>query len=272
MKKNFLLALAVYAQVNLAFSQENNKAQISLTAGPAFPTGQFANTNLSDEASGFAKPGEAISLSLVQPISKDWALVASLADQRNPVNTKAFESGFSNLTFFPGIYSITGPNDPPPQLNYVKYPNWKFEHRSWQYATLQAGIQRRFFPGNKKKVCLAANVTIGALYVTSPQLKGSSTTDTATATITQSKSSAVGLIYSLGIGMNYFLNKRVFLTSNLNYTGTDKVTFKDMRSTLTTTHGAYSTFDYSVQQSMQTVNGKQSLGSMSLLVGVGFTL
>jgi hypothetical protein len=182
MKKRALLFLSMLVQMVLVFSQTNNKGQISLTIGPAFPTGHFANTNLSNEASGFGIPGEAISLFLAQPFSKDWAFLVSLAGKRNPINTKAFESGFSNLTFSPGIYFGTGPNDPPPQLNYVKYPNWKFEHKSWQYAALQAGIQRRFFIGKQNKVLLTANATEGALGVTSPQLKGSSITDTATAT------------------------------------------------------------------------------------------
>jgi hypothetical protein len=72
--------------------------------------------------------------------------------------------------------------------------------------------------------------------------------------------------------MNYFLNKKVFLICNVNYAGTNKVTFKNIRSILTTSHGTFGTFDYTIQQSMQRGSEKQSLGSISLGLGVGVIL
>ena len=262
---------AILFHTTLAFSQTKHTGYISLMAGPAFPSGHFANTNLFDQASGFAKAGEAISLSYTKHVSTDWGLSIGLAAQRNPINTGAFESSFSKAKIYQGFSFGSNPNNPP-QVDYVIYRNWNFETKSWLYAALQRGIKREFSLNNQRTALLVTNANVGVLYVTSPQLKGSSITDTATAIITQNKSSGFGLIYSLGVGMNYYLNKTIFLTSTLNYTGTNNVSFNDVKSTLLITKGMVGSANYSVQQSTVTANGKQALSSINLLVGIGFVL
>ena len=207
MIKLSLLTFTILIQTTLTFSQIH-EGHLSLMVGPALPIGHFANTNLSDESSGFAKIGETISLSYTKPISKDWAFLINLAGQRNPINTKAFENNFSNAKIYQSVYFGSEPNNQPPQANYTVYPNWKFENKSWLYAALQVGTKRQFCLTKQKQTWLTTNANIGVVYATSPQLKGNSITDTAIAIITQSKSAGFGLIYSFGFGLNYYLNKR----------------------------------------------------------------
>jgi hypothetical protein len=272
MKNLSLLTFAVLMQTTLTFSQTSNKANVSIMVGPAFPTGHFANTNLYDRSSGFAKVGEAISLSYTKPISGDWAFLINVTGQRNPINTNAFESNFSKAKFYQGVYFSSDLNNPPPQTNYTIYPNWKFENRSWLCAALQVGTKGQFSLNKQNKTWLTTNAVLGVLYVASPQLKGVSITDTATALITQSKNSGLGLIYSFGFGLNHYLNKKIFFTSTLNYVGTNKVTFKNVRTTFTATKGAPGSPNSSVQQSITTANGKQTLSSINLLIGFGIIL
>ncbi|MEO6721221.1 MAG: hypothetical protein ABIN67_12700 [Ferruginibacter sp.] len=272
-KKLSLLTFVCLIQATLTFSQIKNKGNISLMVGPAFPTGQFAGTNLFDESSGFAKTGTAISLSYTtKPLLNNWAFLINLAAQKNPINTNAFESTLSKAKIYQGFYFGTGTNNPPPQENYSVYPNWKFENKSWLYASLQVGTKGQFSIDKQNKTWLTTNVTVGVLYLKSPQLKGSSITDTASAFISQSKSSGYGLIYSFGVGMNYYLNRTIFLTSTLNYIGTSKVTFKNVEGTLTTTKGTPGSSSYSIQQSTTTANGQQAVSSINLLIGIGIVL
>lgn len=271
MKNKLLVTLAFFFQTTIIFSQVSSKGNISITIGPTFPTGQFVNTNLYDESSGFAIIGESISLSYAKPISKKFAFLINLSGQRNPINTYGFENAFSNAKFFQGVYFGTEPNNPP-QTNFTIYPNWKFEKKSWLYTALQIGGKGQFPLNAQNNIQLITNLTIGALYATSPDLKGNSITDTASAHITQSKSSGFGLIYTLGCGLNYHLNKRMFLISTVNYTGSNNVTFKNIKSTLTTTKGTYGTPEYTIQQSQMTANGKQKFNSINLLFGIGISL
>ncbi len=272
MKKLLLLIFVAFIHSTFIFSQVRDKATISLKAGPAFSTGHFASTNLYDESSGFAKTGETISLFYAKPIAKKIAFLINASGQRNPINRGAFEASFSKAKIYQGFYFGSDPNNPPPQTSYEIYPNWTFEKSSWLYAALQLGAEGRFPLNEQKNIQLIINVTVGSLYATSPGLKGNSITDTSSATLTQSKGSAFGLIYSIACGLNYHLNKRYFITSALNYTGTNEVTFKNVKTVLTTTKGNFGTPGYSVQQSTTTANGKQAITSINLLIGFGISL
>ena len=271
MKKISLLIFIALFQTTFIFSQINNRSNFSFTVGPAIPIGHFANTNLYDGTSGFAKTGEAISFSYDRPIAKKLSFLINLSGQRNPINKSAFESSFSKAKIYQGFTFGSDPNNPPIQTNAAIYPNWKFEKSSWLYAALQLGGKAQFPLNEQKNIHFIANATIGALYAKSPDLKGSSTTDTATANITQSSRTGFGLIYSLGGGIQYQVNQRVFLTTTLNYTGTNNITIKNIKSTLTTTKGAIGASGSSVQQSTTTANGKQSISSLNCLIGFGIS-
>ena len=272
MKKILLFLFAFVIQATSSFSQVNNSGSVALIIGPAFPTGPFGNTNLYDKSSGFAKTGENISLEYAKAFSKHWSILINLAGERNPINTQAFENSFSKAKIYQGIYSGSDLNNPPLQNNYKIYPNWKFDHKSWLYGTLQVGAKGQFSVDKQNKTWLTSQVSIGVLYAASPQLKGSSVTDTASAIITQSKRTGFGMSYSFGGGIKYYCSKKLFFTTILKYTGSNKVTFKDVKTSIITTHGTYGSPDYFSSQSINTTNGKQTFSSISLLLGFGIIL
>ena len=271
--RNLLLFLfAFIIPVTTSFSQTNNKGSVALLIGPAFPTGHFSNQNLYDESSGFAKTGETISLEYTRDFSKHWAILINLTGQRNPINTQAFESSFSKAKISQGLYFGSESNNSPLQNNYNIYPNWKFDNNSWQYGTLQVGVKSQFPLDKQNKIWLTNEALICVLYASSPQLKGRSIRDTASAIISQSKSTGIGMSYSIGGGIKYYLNKKLFFTLMLKYTGSNKVTFNDIKTTLTTTKGKYGSSDYSISQSITTTNGEQTFNSINLLIGIGINL
>lgn len=271
MKKIILVTCFFLLKGSFIYSQINNKTNFSIVIGPSLPVGSFAKTDLFDESAGFAKIGESVSLAFDKPFAKKISFLLNLSGQRNPINQTAFESTLSTAKIYQGFYFGSDPNNPPPQTNYTIYPDWQFEKSAWLYAALQAGGKVHFTLNRQKNIEFFVNATAGALYASSPSLKGYSITDTATAYLTQSKKQGFGFIFSVGSGLHYKLNDRYFLCSTLNYTGTNKVRFKNVTSTLTTTKGTYGTFDYSVQQSTTTANGQQNMGAINLLIGVGIS-
>ena len=259
--------------VSSVFSQAaKERGNISITVGAAMPVGQFASTALLDSKSGFAKTGESLSLSYSRPIAKTTSLIVHIQAQRNPINKNAFENSFSQLKIYQGFYAGSGQNNPPPQTSYKIYPGWKFEKKSWLYRALLLGAQKQFKPNSYDKINLFAKIMAGAMYAQSPELNGKSFSDTATANFQQSKSSAFGFVYSFGGGFNYTLTKTVFLTSALAYFGSNKIVFKDVKTTFTTTKGTFGSPEYSVQQSATTGNGKQAISSVNVAAGIGFKL
>lgn len=256
----------------MTVAQEPKKSEISFSAGPAFAIGKFAKTNLFDNSSGFAKAGETIAASYLHPLSDNWKLVVQLSGQRNPINTTAFENAFSKAKIYQGFSLGSDPANPPSQTNYTVYPNWHFDKKSWLLGSLQIGALRQFSSFAQRKLSPAIKATIGAVYTSSPLLKGSSMTDTAIAVIEQSKSSGIGIIYTIGGVVKYSLTKKVFLFTTLDYCSTSKLKFKNIRSTLTTTKGSNGSPDYSVQQTVTNTNGQQTIGSINLMAGISLVL
>ena len=272
MKKMLLVFFLYSIQVSFVFSQAiKNRGSISLLVGAAFPVGKFSGTDLYDKSSGFANTGESVYASYSKLLSKNWGISVDILAQRNPLNTGAFENKFSQLKIYQGFSLGSDPNNPPPAA-YSIYPNWKFEKKAWLYGAFFVGVNGRFAIGDSKKIDLVLKAMPGIVYAKSPELKGSSFTDTATAVIIQSKSSGFGFIYSISGGLNYHLTRSLFLSSDVKYVGTNQITFKDIKATLTTTKGSYNSQGYSIQQSVTTVDSKQIISSINLSVGVGIKL
>jgi hypothetical protein len=274
MKKTLLLFSLAAFQITFVFSQRiKDKGCISISVGPALPAGKFSSKDLNDKLSGFTKMGESVSISYSKLLSKNWGIAIDVRGQRNPLNTTALQNSLSSSTIYQGIpVAGSGLNFPPPQFTQVVYPNWQFEKQAWLYGALLLGPTAQFTVDQSKKITLITNAMIGAVYAKSPVIKGSSITDTATARIEQSKSSAFGFIYSFSGGINYSLNKKIFLSAALTYAGTNQITFKDVTSSLFTTKGNFTSASFSAQQSTTTADGKQPISSINLLLGIGIKL
>lgn len=272
MNKILLFVFFSLLHVGLLFSQTTkDNGCLSLSVGPAVAVGKFAAKDLDKSSSGFAKTGESVSLSYSKILSKHWGFSVDIHGQRNPLNTNALESSFSQAKISQGVVFGTGTN-PPPQSDYAIYANWKFEKKPWLFGALLAGLNGQSALDKPVKMNLVTKVMLGAVYATSPGLSGSSMTDMATANISQNKSSGFGFIYSVSGGLNYYVSNAIFLSSSLVYIGTNQLTFKDVKQILTTTKGTAGSPEYSVQQSTNTGNSKQMISSVNLSLGIGIKL
>ena len=129
------------------------------------------------------------------------------------------------------------------------------------------------FPLSKKgRFSFIPKAMMGMIHVSAPKISGSSITDTASAYVEQSGAKAFGFTYSLSGGLKYNCGKTVFFLMNLAYMGTNKIRFKDITASITTTKGVFGSPDYSVQQTGVAGEGRQTIGAVNLLIGIGLRL
>lgn len=272
MKKNLLTLLFILSQSSSILAQHNNKSEISISLGPAFATGKFAKTDLLDNSSGFAKTGMGISIQYLTPVSKKWKLLIALSGQQNRINTAAFETAFSSGEFYPGIYVSSSINNPPPPSNYIVYPNWHFEKKSWRFGSLQAGLARQFAGAKQSRLSPVLKAAIGLVYASSPLLRGSSLTDATMAIAEQSKETGLGFIGTIGGGIYYSVAPKVALHTSIEFSGTGSIRFKSIESKFTATKGVAGSPGYTISQSMITADGRQNISSVRAALGISFIL
>mgnify|MGYP000928683398 CR=1 FL=1 len=272
MNKFFFFVFVFFLNTPMTKVLGQKHGDVSLSFGPAFTVGKFASTDLSNNASGFANLGTSLSLSYFYPLSKNWKFIVNASGQRNPINTNAFETIFSTAKIYQGFTIGSDPFNPPSQTNYAIYPNWHFDKKSWLMGAFQIGVFKQFIISGQNKISPTIRTTIGAAFVSSPLLKGSCVTDTASAYIEQSKSSGLGLIFSIGGGIKYSMTKRIALLTNMEYCRTSDIQLKDIKTTLTTTNGIAGSANYAIQQTSSTKNGDQIISSLNLSFGISIAL
>ena len=248
--KKILLVFMCVASVSSVFSQVKNGNTFSFSVGPAFPIGQFGSKDFLSETSGLAKPGGAVSINYTKFVSANFGITICAQGQHNPMDVAVLEEEFGN--------SITD------------FPVWSFDKRSWLYGALLLGGSGQFAMDKKNKFTLITKAMAGIAFAKSPGMAGKSATAAGLASVEQNKKTATGFTYCVGAGINYSINKSVFLTSSLTYNGTNKMTFKDVQTIVTSVEGTPGSPDYAAQQYMTTVNGMQTISSVNLLFGIGF--
>lgn len=269
--RNVLSVLIGLLFVVSSFSQKSNK-YFSIVTGASFPIRDFGNDDITDEKAGVAKLGQAGSISYTQLTGKKLGFAITIQGQRSPIDTRSAEKKFSELNFNQGILSVgTDPNQPPPPSPPVKYPNWKFQKRSWLSGALLLGGYGEFTSLGSGDFSFLTKAMLGPVYAEAPQIRGSSTTDTATAVYEQTGSSAFGLAYLVSGGIKLHVNKRLYFLTSLEYMGTNKMTFDDIEATLTTTKGTPGG-GFTISQSKVTGSGKQTISTINLVVGIAIGL
>ena len=258
----FLIILNSYSQ------KENSKSDISISFGPSFPLGAFANKDIYSNTSGVAKIGEAVNISYTYLVDKHFGIAASLLGQRNTINTKSFEDAFSIHKFYDAFYTGTIA-DPPGNPSYSTYPNWHFDQKSWKSASLMVGGYCEFPLQPSGKISFTGKVMAGVVYAKSPGLYGSSITDTAKATITQSSNHAYGFEWLVSGGIKYPLTKKISLRSSVDYAGTNNISFHNIKTTFFTVHN-YSTAMAYASENYSEGGGKQNMSTVHLNFGIGF--
>lgn len=255
-----------------SFSQKNyDRKLLSIVTGGSLPIGNFGNDDITDDKAGVAKLGQAGGISYTQLTGKKIGFAVAIQGQRNPFNTKSAEKKFSELNLAQGFFTGGNPNQPPPTLPEVKYPNWEFEKRSWLTGALLMGGYGEFAPGVSKGFSFTTKAMLGPVYAESPAIKGSSVTDTATAVYEQTSSSSFGLAWLLSGGIKVNINRRLCFVTSLEYMGTNKLTFDDIEATLTTTKGTPGP-GFTISQSKATGSAKQTISTINLVAGIAIRL
>jgi hypothetical protein len=269
MARKYSLAVILTLSMVTSYSQlKKGKQLVDFSFGPSFPVGAYAGTDLPSNSSGFATTGQFVKISYANLQGKQIGISAAIHAQRNPINTASIEESFSKVKIAQGPYFFSAPNQPPAQGPYAVYPDWRSEKSSWLFASLLVGGFGEFRRGQTGKAAFTTRMLVGVVYAASPRLSGTSTTDTASAMIEQSRGSAFGLAYSLAGGIRVYVARKVYLLTGLEYFGSSKLVFKDIKSKV----GARKDLPglpVQIQQAFTTKDVKQRIASVNLNLGIG---
>jgi len=268
MRKKLLITTLLLPIFIVTYSQQ--KSSLTVSAGAAFPVGSFGDKEIKSSSSGFAKTGPALNISFLHLLNKNWGLSVTAYGQRNAYDTKALADAFASHKFYNQFVIGTSFPFPVPNPGYYQYPNWKFNSDEWWIASVMAGGYAEFPSSFSPDILFTAKLQAGALYAQSPETKGTSETDTVIVTFYQTSSHGTGFAYSLGAGVKYNLNKKLFLTANLDFVGTNEFLFKDITSTSTTVKYPGNLGSGSISQAVTTGDAKQRVHSINFFIGLGF--
>src|ERR1700689_1901391 len=117
MKSPLFIITTICLSAFNCFSQQ--AGSISLTIGPAFPVGEFANSNPYSSTSGLASLGALADLSYTHRTrNSDFGFIATLRARANPIDTKATLGPFEQQ--YPGY-------------------NWSVTKKPWEAAAAMVG-------------------------------------------------------------------------------------------------------------------------------------
>lgn len=270
MRKRLLFLTVLILSISQGYTQAfKNNSYLDFTIGPSFPIGAYGQKDVSNNSSGVAKTGEFLKISYVHLLNKNFGLSVGIHAQRNPLDTKAFQTSMSNQTFHEGVIltSTSSPTPTPAQFPSYKYGNWKFDKNAWLFGSLSVGGYAQVSPKQSKNLVITAKAMLGAIYATAPKINGESTADTAMAQIKQSSGSAFGLTYSILSGLKFKLTNKIHLLTQVEYFGTSRLLFKDIHTSFTAVHysnGAPTSWS----NGKSIVSGKQRIASMNLNFGI----
>lgn len=251
--------------------QVKNNNFLDFTFGASFPVGKYAKRDITNDASGFAKTGELLTFSYLHLINKNFGLSAAIRGQRNPLNTKAFETSLSQANFYETPFPGSTPNPNPTQYPSQKYGNWNLDNNSWLLGSLLIGGHGQVSPQPSNKCLLTMRAMFGLAYAKAPEINGKSNSDTAMAQIKQSSSAAFGVAYSISGGLKFGLSNKIYLLAQAEYFGTSKISFKEIETTFTSVHYSNGA-PTSASTHTATLTGRQKIASVNISFGVAVSL
>ena len=275
MKNRILIATALlFIFISVSAQHSTGNGSFELTIGASLPFSKYASGETKVHNKGYAKIGEAINLSYFHPTKNKVGLLVMFLGQRNPLNTKALENKYSNssynsLTSFFGAGTYPFPNPPPPMPE-VYYKNWAFNKDAWYSASLLVGAYTGLPISKEEKLSMTLKAGIGAAYVSSPEYRGVTHTDTSVVSILQQSNHAFGFAYSISPGLLYAFKPGTSISFHVNYFGTAAMNFDKMK-----TSGRIETeggITGSVSTWMFTSDVEQSVQTINLAIGIRFDL
>jgi len=275
MKNKILAATALlFIFISVSAQHGTGNGSLELTIGASIPIFKYASGETKVHSEGYAKIGEAINLSYFHPTKNKVGLLVMFLGQRNPLNTTALENKYSNssyhswITFFStGTYPF--PNPPPP-VPEVYYKNWEFNKDAWYSASLLVGAYTGLPISKEGRLSMTLKAGIGAAYVSSPEYRGITRTDTSVVSILQENNHAFGFAYSVSPGLLYAIKPGTSITFHLNYFGTAAMNFNKMKTSgrMDTDGGVTGT----ISTWMYTSDVEQSVQTINLAIGIRFNL
>lgn len=269
-KKLFLNLIGVCPLI-AAYSQvDHSKNCLSISTGSSIPIGNFGSTSTSNKYAGYAKIGEAVNLTIAHKLKRKIALVGTLYGQRNALNTALLAKQYEKVAI-PFYYNGNGPN---------YYPNWSFDKKSWYIGSLLLGLNTELLNTQGGKLSVTAKALAGLAYVQLPELNGNSKTDTSFLVIKQSSATTFAMAYQLGIGINYKCSNKWMLLANMEYFGTNTITFKNITEFIAATSGGLTVPGYySLSNSRMPLQAlshtgyiRQPIGTINVCVGISLRL
>ena len=275
MKRRLLFLIPAFLALgSFIYSQPvKNKDQLSFSIGSSFPVGQYANKNINSNKAGIASVGGAVNFSYTHMSKKKISIVASLIGQINPLRRYSMEESFSERKFVWPIlvvWSGSGPPPFPPQSS-VTYSNWKFKNSTWKLGTLLLGGYKEF-KTRSPNIAFTSKLQAGLVFVSSPEVDGSSITDTTNIHVTQTNASAFGFSYLVSGGLKIKLNAKINFLTSVEYFGTNNITFKNIVASLLAIKSTSNPANNTAFQNTTTANAKQRITSVNLFAGFGLRL
>lgn len=262
----YLLAIAILPATQSYCQTTSFKSNLSISAGPSLPLGNFPKTDLLNNEAGFANIGQNIGIAYSYKLNKHLGLVGRIYGQRNGLNTGAMSDAYSHAGFFAAYGSIR------------KYPNWEVEKSPWLTGSVMVGLSEEIAVSQSGKVSMIVIALTGLTYVQSPKIDANSKSDTSYTELKRDKSHAIGQSFLLGGGLKYAIGKRTSIILNAEYAGTSKVSFEDVHEIVVASDGGliipgfYSIKNaYSVIGTEYNGSFKQRVSALNINLGFSFS-
>jgi hypothetical protein len=188
-----ILSISIYS-----FAQKNRNS-VSLSVGPSFPIAHFGSTEVYHLTNGFAKTGKNINICFEHKINNTFALSALFYTQTNPVNSREFAK---NIVWW----------------NDYSSSNYQFDKSKWSFTGLLVGGANEFnLSKHKERLFLNIKSLVGFAYGTGPKFNIINTSARVNSIESVSSNSKFGPSFLFSGGLKYNLNKKFFVTTNLQY-------------------------------------------------------
>lgn len=195
MKKHLLIIIIVFSFSGKTMAQEKRSSFLTLTTGPSFPTGDFANKDLSNEA-GQANTGAFLDLSYGYKLSEYAGLITGLRGRINGVDFSAFSlpSGTQSRA--------------------------SIESTVWKSAAFTLGLFQQLPLNNSKRFLFEMKGLAGVQRISSPEIEAYvSIPGMGSGSNKQESYTATSFVYLFGTALTYNFNSSIGLKFSLDYTG-----------------------------------------------------
>lgn len=208
MKEKLLLSLLFLAYFSVSAQEFNKQSTITLSGGPSFPVGAFANTDLYDNSAGLATVGGFANISYSYQFSKFFGTVAAVGGRIHGVDKNAL----GNYILPTGSGATFG-----------------IEASNWQFFSVMGGIFQTVPITSNEKLTFEIKEMIGVQFSSSPEIKTTGfIPGVGSLNSTEERQSVSSLAYALGLGFKYKLSKSLAFKLFGDYQGASpKFTYDD---------------------------------------------